>query len=354
MSEKATDLYVEESLYIGIIISAVLYGIYCGVVYLSISTILSSASFTCRRRTIYVLYGIIQWVLNTVFFFSLPLIGQMMWIVKRNEYTGGPLEYYKHQYVSSNYVLLGDATQNLAILLSDALLIHRCYIILGSSPWVVILILPVLSSVATFAVFTATIPLGLLLSVGGYRAGAYKLFSNIDSAGIAIATFTNVTTTAIISFRILIIFYSVRKFVDPRSARSYTGVVAIFVESAAPCAILGIISSIPSSLSLAQPDIWGYSLFPIWSMSLALFPQLIILRIAQGSAWTHTTSEELSCATKSIVSMPCEDVRIIMSNMQSEAEGPHTTRLNAIFNTNDNGTTDLRGRSTIIMNHRNI
>jgi hypothetical protein len=97
-------------------------GIYCGIICLSISAISSNANFVAWRRAIYLSYGVIQWILNTLFFLSLPLVGQMMWIVDRNKYVGGPVEYYNLQYASSSYVMLADAAQNLAIFLSDALL----------------------------------------------------------------------------------------------------------------------------------------------------------------------------------------------------------------------------------------
>jgi hypothetical protein len=98
-------------------------GIYSGVVCLSINAIFSNSNFAGRRRIVYVSYGIVQWLLTTMFFFSTPLICQMTWIEKRNEYAGGPWMYFLTQYYTSSYVLLGDAAQNLAFLLSDALLV---------------------------------------------------------------------------------------------------------------------------------------------------------------------------------------------------------------------------------------
>jgi hypothetical protein len=56
----------------------------------------------------------------------------------------------------------------------------------------------------------------------------------------------------------------------------------------------------------------------------ALFPQLIILRIAQENAWTRTTSKELTRATKSIVFAGRENAHATVSDMQFALDDLHT------------------------------
>jgi energy-converting hydrogenase Eha subunit H len=110
--------------------------------------------------------------------------------------------------------------------------------------------------------FTATIPLGLLVQVNE------ELFGRINSVGVALSAFTNITTTAIISFRILTASYHLKKSTHPQLTKIYTKAVIVLVESAAPCAILGIVSAFPIPSALLNPYVWEYTLFPIWSMSL--------------------------------------------------------------------------------------
>jgi hypothetical protein len=125
---------------------------------------------------------------------------------------------------------------------------------------------------ASIGLFTATIPLSFWLD----QANPVGLKGRIDHLdliqllGTGFATLTNVTATAVISFRILTVFYSVRKSVDPERARTYTSVVAILVESAAPCAILGIIYIIVLTQTKGGPVILVLEnvVFPTWAMSL--------------------------------------------------------------------------------------
>lgn len=56
----------------------------------------------------------------------------------------------------------------------------------------------------------------------------------------------------------------------------------------------------------------------MWWASLALFPQLTILRIAQGNAWSPMTAEELTHAANSIVFAPGENAPVA-PDMQFEA-----------------------------------
>jgi hypothetical protein len=62
-------------------------------------------------------------LLNTLFFPTLLLLGQRMWIQYRTEYLGGPSEYYYSQYTNANYMIMGNIAQNLSMFLADTLLV---------------------------------------------------------------------------------------------------------------------------------------------------------------------------------------------------------------------------------------
>jgi hypothetical protein len=77
------------------------------------------------------------------------------------------------------------------------------------------------------ALFIATIPIGLSLDYADMAGLLNRVnhFDMIQSVGIALGTFTNVATTTMISFRILSMLYSVRKSIDFKRAKVYTGLV---------------------------------------------------------------------------------------------------------------------------------
>jgi hypothetical protein len=72
------------------------------------------------------------------------------------------------------------------------------------------------------------------------------ILNKLNAAGIALDTIANVYITAMISIRILDVARNLRKSTESQATetRTYTNVVAILIESAAPCAILGIMTCV--------------------------------------------------------------------------------------------------------------
>jgi hypothetical protein len=150
-----------------------------------------------------------------------------------------------------------------------------------------------------------TVPLGLGQSVPD------SLEDKINAAGIIFTVITNVMVTIMISTKISFLYRRMRKYVEHETIRPYTNAVAILVESAAPSAVLGVLSSV---LMLRQSIKWYLVVFLVWSATIvriysssdyklhellivlaviilqALSPQLIVLRIATGVAWSSTTA----------------------------------------------------------------
>lgn len=283
MSSRTIYLQYEGSSYIGIILSSILYGIYLGVYFLSNYSLMKNTNITRLRATIYITYGSILLVLNTMFFLCTPLLGQAMWISSRNKYTSDPAaQYYQFQDGSTttfSYTILANIAQDISNFLADTLLIYRCYIIFGSR--LPIVIFPILVCIAAFGLSLATVPIGLSTNS--------RLDGQITAASIALTTAVNIMVTIMISCKIL---SKRRKSTHSENKRLYTNFVAILIESAAPCATLGVIEV---AISLVDSFVTvNLTIFLVWSASIALFPQLIILRIAQGSAWTKKTSIELA------------------------------------------------------------
>jgi hypothetical protein len=86
-------------------------------------------------------------------------------------------------------------------------------------------------------------------------------------ASVLLTTATNVLVTTMISWRILSVFYRVRKYIDPVKKQKYLGFVAIFIESAAPNAILGVLVSGVNTYSAANTQLpWTFAAYMAWSL----------------------------------------------------------------------------------------
>jgi hypothetical protein len=102
----------------------------------------------------------------------------------------------------------------------------------------------------------ATVPLGL-----GDKARS-SLVDRVDAAGVILTVITNVMVTAMISTKLLTMYFNIRKYVTFETTRPYTNIISILVESAAPSAILGVFWTV---LVLRQSIEWYMSVFLVWS-----------------------------------------------------------------------------------------
>jgi hypothetical protein len=107
-----------------VLISRDFVGIYLGICVLSIYALFTNTNTTRFWRNFYISFSAVNLLLNTLYFVGPLVLGLQMWITARSYYPGanGPLEYYLVNYGPTPLMLLGNATQNLAIALNDGLM----------------------------------------------------------------------------------------------------------------------------------------------------------------------------------------------------------------------------------------
>jgi hypothetical protein len=121
------------------------------------------------------------------------------------------------------------------------------------------------------AVGLATVP--IILSPKWPALGTITKAEDLNLSGIVLDTAVNVMITAMISMRIFSVYRMISKDFNPiqAHAKKYINLVTMLVESAAPCAILGIISIVsfidigPAALFFV---LWGPAISQIWSASI--------------------------------------------------------------------------------------
>ncbi|KAL0562817.1 hypothetical protein V5O48_019261, partial [Marasmius crinis-equi] len=128
---------------------------------------------------------------------------------------------------------------------------------------------------------------------------------NFGIPWIALTCSLNIVLTILISYRLI----TARRYIRLSGARSlqasdlvrmYTGPVAIFVESALPFSILGIIFAI-----LLGKGITVYVIFSaVWGSYVGIAPLLIIHRMASGKAWSRNTAYQMSTINDNLTEEP--------------------------------------------------
>jgi hypothetical protein len=95
-------------------------GIYLGAYFLSTKGLLNNNKFTHLRRICYISYGSILLLLNTLYFFCTPLMGQRIWITCREAASPVACDVEAE---SATSIVVGNVAQSIAIAMSDALLV---------------------------------------------------------------------------------------------------------------------------------------------------------------------------------------------------------------------------------------
>ncbi|KAJ7650618.1 hypothetical protein FB45DRAFT_888267 [Roridomyces roridus] len=274
------NLPLERSWYIGNTIFAILYGVELCMFFLSSYFLWKSKSDNSRK--FYIIYGAILTILITIAMSCNLFFGQMMWIEHR-DVDGGPVAYFGEN-VQAWYNVFGTAADITADILSNALMLYRCYVFWGSSsPWAVVF--PGL-------LFLSSAVMGLISTVQSARADFFAAVNLVIPWLVLTLTF-NVVTTCMIAFRLVSVGRGLRQILGKERAEVYTGVVAILIESALPFTLLGIgyvityVRNDPEALAFAS----------IWGCFVSLSPQAIILRVSLGAGWTKQTISQYGTDT---------------------------------------------------------
>ncbi|KAI0631495.1 hypothetical protein C8Q77DRAFT_1035889, partial [Trametes polyzona] len=262
----------QNAYYVGNNFNAIIYGIELVVYAMTIRALrhgrrTQSTSRGVSVKTFLIVFSTILLLLNTVFVVTEALFGEEMWIVHA-DYPGGH-DAYLADFASVWYQTWGTAASILLNLLSDALLIYRCYIIWGD---VRVVLFPIVHYLATFALGIAQL-IASGVPHSNYFAG---LAQTLGTAYTSTIISLEVIVTALICVRLL----PRARGRAPEPPCSQPRVAAVFVESMLLSTLCGVAYLVPFALG---SDLSVFFL-SIYVMSTCLAPQLIILRIASGRA----------------------------------------------------------------------
>ncbi|EMD38814.1 hypothetical protein CERSUDRAFT_112546 [Gelatoporia subvermispora B] len=279
----ASTRVLENAFYVGSYMSGILYGVELILYSMTIYAV-SKTPKTRRPRSdkFFTLYSTALLIMLTIDISTNAFWGQQMWILDRGRPGGVPA--FIADESSIWYQTFGTTSSIVLILMGDALLIYRCFIIWGSN-WLVI-VLPIL-------IYLANLALGILVLITAGTPGGQTFSGRTLDFGTPLYSMSislNIILTALICGRLLYISRRVRQTMGADAAELYTGIVAILIESAVPYSVCGIIFLIPyvrgSQTSIAFAQIWG--------KLTCLAPQLIVYRVVTRRAWSNDTTSEIA------------------------------------------------------------
>ncbi|TFY83148.1 hypothetical protein EWM64_g865 [Hericium alpestre] len=277
----STDTVIERSYYIGLILGAMLYGLELYIFFQSIYCLLTRSSR--RQHTLfYIAYSVIMLLLLTIAVATDSVLGQLMWIEHR-DIPGGPPAYLQ-QSLTTWWQTLGSTADLASNVLGDGLLLYRCYMVWGSRLSIVAL---------PFLVYLGSFVLSIFTIIESVSPGSNIVKGatiSFEVPYMALSVGLNIIVTLLISSRLFMMRRQIAKVMAPELANTYTNIIAILVESAAPLAIAGILAII--FIQRESPVL--YTFVQLWGAVCVLSPQFIILRVAMGEAWSRETISRFS------------------------------------------------------------
>ncbi|KAH9895924.1 hypothetical protein C8Q73DRAFT_643937 [Cubamyces lactineus] len=268
----------QNCFYVGNNFNAILYGIELFLYFESVNTILANRDRTGGLdRRLFLHFSTALLLLITVYVAVQAVFGQEMWIVHA-DYPGGSA-----QYLADNaavwYQTLGSAASIVLNLMSDGLLLYRCYVVWGDLR---VVLLPSL-------LYLATAALGILTCYVSGKPNADFFVGRAQQVALAYSTVViglNVLVSALISGRILFLARQMQGALGAETVQAYTGAAALIIESALPYTLFGIAYVV--SLGLNSPT--SILFLSIYVMFTCISPQMIVLRVLRGRAWSRESA----------------------------------------------------------------
>ncbi|KAH6908852.1 hypothetical protein BKA70DRAFT_1222432 [Coprinopsis sp. MPI-PUGE-AT-0042] len=180
----------------------------------------------------------------------------------------------------------------------DGLLIWRTYILWNAHSHIWCLsIVPYIGSFGTLVAYTAISSKWALTEEESGLPLVIKLLTAYYISSISV----NVIATTLICFRLLSFKRKMEKTLGAYRLTSeipYLRIASILIESALPFTIFGVACAVSSALFenleiSTQTHAIYHITWPLWVVSSALAPQLIIARVLNGRSWAHDPTHRL-------------------------------------------------------------
>ncbi|KLO15960.1 hypothetical protein SCHPADRAFT_236981 [Schizopora paradoxa] len=279
--ETALDLWLERSLFAGVVLIAVFYGLHIAI-FLNSMYYVMQAPATGKISWPFLSLLVCFFVVGTLQVAAQARFGELIWIDDRG-FTGGPVQwYYKHYSDPSN--ILGLAALIFGNFVADGVLLYRMFIIWNRSTLVMAFPLAAYlasTALSVLAVFQAAKP----------NSGKWSHASVLYELPFwVLTTSLNVIITIALAYRLMKMRLAVIGILGADHAKIYTSVTSCIVESGAIYAAIGVACIVAF---LTKSNLLNI-VEPVLAQVLCICPELIILRVARGRAWTRSMAETTS------------------------------------------------------------
>ncbi|KAI9573921.1 hypothetical protein HD554DRAFT_2012465 [Boletus coccyginus] len=197
------------------------------------------------------------------------VIGAKLWMLDRN-FPGGPVAYL----MSPAFVSYNRYEAAVTIILqqmTDGLMVWRCRVVWDSLR---VIIIPCF-------LWLATLLFGILAAATQKTSPIIGISVKFVLVLYTISVFMSASLTCMICFRLLRHAREMKERVGAEFASPYITTAMIFVESVLPYTLTGIVFLVMTGVGV-EP---GIAFSRMYTLMMCISPQMLILRVAEGTAW---------------------------------------------------------------------
>ncbi|KAH9934013.1 uncharacterized protein BXZ73DRAFT_100853 [Epithele typhae] len=276
MTSTAIPVF-QNGFYVGNNFNAILYGMELVLYFMTVRVVLDRKHKHAPSDKWFLIFSTACLCLNTVFVATEAVFGEEMWIVNA-DYPGG-MDAYLNDFASVWYQTFGTAASITLNLLADGLMIYRAYVVWDD---IRVIIFPCFLYFASLCLGVAQL-IEAGVPHGNYFLGiAQKLGVAYTSCIISL----NIINTSLVAGRVYVVGKRYAAAMGSDVGAAYTGAVSIMIESSALSTLTGIAYLVSFAIN-SELNIFFLS---IYVMCTCLAPQLIVLRVMSGRAWTREKS----------------------------------------------------------------
>ncbi|KAL1762037.1 hypothetical protein FB107DRAFT_254543 [Schizophyllum commune] len=280
-SDEPPELMLaDRTNFIGAILCGSAWGILLTVAFMTVQALLASLRSNphwSRTAMPLLAFVVIIVACGTLNFAGNTDISRRMFVENRM-YPGGPSMFLNDHYDDPMNVL-GNAGYIIANFFADALLLYRCYVVWAKRWWIIVIPGCVFIASTTMSIF-------LLYQVSQPTESLW-LHVDVGLTYFSLSLAVNLLLTLLIVGRLLSLSNQVTRMLGPQHARTYTSVAALLVESAAPYAVANLIFIVTYGIGSPGSNV----VLPVLSQIMCTSSVLIILRVANGRAWSQQTTD---------------------------------------------------------------
>ncbi|KAG9316986.1 hypothetical protein JVU11DRAFT_1166 [Chiua virens] len=249
MSAVSGGEQFQNAVYVGINLQDILYGIEAVLYLKTMCRLLAHEGTRKKSDVFYAIFTSVMLFIITIWMSTQAMFGQHMWLLD-TDFTGGSNAYWAED-ISDWYRVLVTVAVIVLQLMTDALMIYRCWIVWNNYRFIIV----------PSILWIGTLALGSVVGWNSTATGGFffrKVGAQLCLAYYSISVLSTAMLTAMICYRMIWHGREIRTHLGHEFASPYFGILALVVESVLPYTLASMAFLVALGVGSQLLTVFGY------------------------------------------------------------------------------------------------